>query len=432
MNAAEPGSGSAVPPLRLHESLARMMAAHDSGRLRLVHPTAARDLWYEGGRIVSVTSSRGDEKLGSWLAGRRLVPAEVVGEVLATLAGGERLGAALVRRGALAPEVLRRELQALSLALLARMTLQGGEAQADGGAGVAPDARTLDAPPRPLFVAAMRASEEIEAAADGLGQETGWAAADVVPEPETGVDLTENERYVLSLLKRPRTLDGLRRGALIDFVEAVRAVAVLAVAGFVTPCECRATPPPPRPLAEALATAPAADGESDGSGDGGGPAAGAPGAAAPKRDVRAMLDALDQAEASAAPMCDIEGHVATLAQRRRVVTMLESVDELLAAGGDRRAVKQLLNRALGIFPALAGMLKLTEIELADPNLRQLALDRLQRILAKNPRCTQAWLLLARYWEARGSIDKVRGCAAKILAYDPDNDDARQLAGGPSA
>ena len=421
------GTGCVVHPLRLHESLARTMAVSTTGRVRLVNPSSARELWYEDGRIVSVTSSRDDEKLGAWLAGRRLVAAEAVREALAAKSGGERLGAVLVRRGALAPEALRRELEALSLALLARMTLQGGELEADGAARIPADARTLDAPPRPLFVAAMRASDEVDAAAENLGHDAGWAAVAEAPDAASGVELTENERYVLSLLKRPRTLDSLRRGALIDFVEAVRAVAVLTVAGLASPCECRTAPPPTRPLAEALALAPPDTVTAGADGTVAAFASPAPGAAPPKRDVRAMLDALEQAEAAAAPMCDIDGHMASLAQRRRVVTMVDSAAEMLAAGEEKRAVKQLLTRALAVFPALAAMLKLTEIELVEPSTRQLALDRLQRILAKNPHCTDAWLLLAGYWESRGSTDKVRGCATRILAYDPGNAEARRLA-----
>jgi hypothetical protein len=398
----------------------------ESGRAHLVSPAATRDLWFEGGRIISVTSARDDEKLGAWLSGRRLVPAEVVQEALATQSPTERLGAALVRRGALAPAALRRELEALSLALLARMTLGGGEITGDSTARLAPDARTVDALPRALFIAAMRRSEKLETVAASMGQDAGWTAADGAPDAAAVEELSENERYVLSLLKRPRTLDGLRRAALIDSAEVLRAVTVLAAAGLVTPCECRSALPPARSLAEALdLPAPSAAGAEPA-----GPSPLAPPVTAGdtgRRNVREALDALDEAEANAAPMRDIDGRAASASQRRRVVAMLETAGELLATGEDRRVVKQLLTRALTVFPALDAMLKTTELELAEPGTRPLALDRLQRILAKNPRCTAAWLLLASYWEARGSAEKVRGCAARILAYEPDHPDARRLA-----
>ena len=426
MSVIEIAAPRIVPPLRLHESVAQMMTACPAGRARLAGRTGTRDLWFEGGRIVSVTSTRDDERLGAWLSGRRLVPAQAVDEALAARSPTERLGAALVRRGALAPEALRRELEALSLALLARMTLDGGEIAGDSAARLAQDARTVDAAPRALFIAAMRHSDEIGMVAENLGQDAGWTAVDGEPDAGAVDDLSENERYVLSILKRPRTLDGLRRAALIDFADVLRAVTVLAAAGLVTPCECRPALPPARTLAQALdlptpttaGAAPAA------------PAPPAPPAAAGEighRSVRAALEALDEAEANAAPMHDIEGRTASASQRRRVVAMLETAGEMLAAGEDRRAVKQLLNRALTVFPALAAILKVTELELAEPSTRPLALDRLQRILAKNPRCTDGWLLLAGYWESRGSVEKVHGCAARVLAYEPDHPDARRLA-----
>jgi hypothetical protein len=428
MSAEEIAPELTIPPLRLLDHLAPIIAASDGGRARLVDQSASRYLWFEGGNIVSVTSNRDDERLGAWLGGRRLVAPEAVREALADRSPDERLGAALVRRGALPEAVLRRELAALSLTLLARMTIAGGTLGVDPAERLPADARTLDAPPRAALLAAVRASADVDRIADGMGPDDGWTAAEVAS--GGGTDLTENERYVLSVLKRPRSLDALRRAALIDFTEVLRAVAALSVAGLAVPCECRAALPPARPLAEALsldAPAPAPDrGESP-------PAAPAPSSAgAPaKRDVRAMLDALDEAEASAAPMLDIDGRIASTAQRHRVATMIESVGEMMAAGEERRAVKLLLTRALSVFPALTALLKLTELELGEPSTRQLALDRLQRILAKNPRYTDAWLLLAHYWETRSAPEKARGCAAKILAYDPENADARRLLAPPA-
>ena len=427
MSAEEIARERTILPLRLHDHLAPIMAASDGGRARLVVQSASRDLWFEGGNIVSVTSNRDDERLGAWLGGRRIVAPAAVREALAERSPGERLGAALVRRGALAAGVLQRELEALSLTLLARMVIAGGTLAVDGAERLPADARTLDAPPRAALLAAVRASADVDRIADGMGPDDGWTAAEVAS-GGGDTDLTENERYVLSLLKRPRSLDGLRRAALIDFTEALRAVAALSVAGLAVPCECRAAPPPARSLAEALSLdgpAPAPDrGESP-------PAAPSSAGAPAKRDVRAMLDALDEAEANAAPMLDIDGRIATTAQRHRVATMIESVGEMMAAGEERRAVKLLLTRALSVFPALAALLKLTELELGEPSTRQLALDRLQRILAKNPRYTDAWLLLAHYWETRGAPEKARGCAAKILAYDPENPDARRLLTPPA-
>jgi hypothetical protein len=416
--------------MRLHESLAELTATCATGRVLLASAGAARELWFERGRIVAVSSSREDERIGAWLVSRGAVNAASVDAALAARIPGECVGAALVRLGTLPAAALRRELEALSLALLARMEIGGGALSEDRGAVAPAENRTVDLPVTAALVAALRASAEIETVLDGLGPEDGWAAVD--PAPSSAVELTENERHTLSLLRRPRTADALRRSALIDFTDALRAAAVLTVTGHVAACVCRTALPTARPLAEALAAGAAS---AAGAGADAAPGTLPPGHAAepPRRNVRAMLEALDEAEASASPMVDIDGRAAAPAQRRRVATMLESAAEMLAAGEERRAVRQLLTRALGVFPALPALLKLTEIELADDGTRQLALDRLQRILAKNPRCTDAWLLLAAYWRARGAPEKVRGCAAKILAYDAGNAGARSLLDGtPSA
>ena len=91
----------------------------------------------------------------------------------------------------------------------------------------------------------------------------------------------------------------------------------------------------------------------------------------------------------------------------------------------------MLGRALDAFPAASVMLLLAELELAEPHLRAQGLERIQRVLAKAPRATEGWLMLASYWAERQQPDKVRACAAKILAYDPDNPDARALTAAPA-
>jgi len=428
MSSVDIGPSRIVDPLALPGSLAQVITECLSGRARLADEGGARDVWFDEGAIVAVTSTHDDERIGAWLVRRRQVGADDVAAALGARLPGERIGAALVRRGALDGATLERELEALSLELLARMTVAGGELSSDASARLPADACTVRAEPRPLFIAALRAAADVGRVVEGAGAETGWVAV-AVPTAGAAADLNDNERYVLSLLKRPRTLDGLRRAALVDFSEVMRAVAVLGAAGLIAACECRAAPPPARSLAEALgAASPIGDG--GGAGEAAGPAASSSPIPPARRDVRAMLDALDEAEASAAPLCDIDGRPAGGAQRRRVVAMIEAAAEMLAAGEERRAVRQALNRAIAVFPAVTALLKLTELELADAASRPLALDRLQRILAKNPRCTEGWLLLGRYWEARGAPEKVRGCAAKILAYDPGNAAARRLAGDP--
>ncbi len=417
------GSEGRTPysPLQLQGPLVQLLAAAGSGRADLIHESATRHVWFDGGVAVGVTSDRDDEKLGSWLVVRGLVPPQSVHEALVAKQDSERLGSVLVRNNRLSQEKLRSELESLAVTLLGRAALSGGVLVGEAGPSLPTDCRTLSAPAPALLAAAVRATDDLERLGLLLGEGQGWMVPETDAPPAVGVELGTSERYLLSLLKRPRTLDGLRRAALIDYEDLLRGLAVLALADLIAPCRAVRVPPPSRSTEasepEAVRAAPAT------------PEAAAPGALrtasglqlASRRSVREALDALDASEA--APMCDLDGRVASGAQRHRAAAFLESAKQLRNTGGDRWTMRQLLTRALDVFPAVSVMVMLAELEIAELHLRSQGLDRLQRVLAKAPRCTEGWLLLGGYWAERGQAEKLRACAAKILAYDPENQDA---------
>lgn len=418
-----------VAPLQLHGSLAPLIAAGGSGRAVLTRDSVSRTVWFDAGTVVAVTSSLEDEKLGSWLAARGVVPAPAVRQALASQAAGERLGGILVRAALITPEKLLSELESLALAVLGRAALAGGELTGDAAASLPADARMVAAPAQALLVAALRRIDDIEPLGLLLEQSPAWVVADVPDAPADTSILDTSQRYLLSLLKRPRTLDNLRRAALIDFTELIRGVAALVAAGMVVPCRVAHVPPSAR-VPDAAEAAPGAAAPGDAASAGEASPRPTSGLFTARRNVREALAALDAAEESRLDLRTLDGQEASGAQRHRVATLVDTAAQLRDSGQDRRGARQMLGRALDVFPAVSVMLLLADLELAEPHLRAQGLERLQRVLASAPRSTAGWLMLARYWADRQQPDKVRACAAKILAYDPANPDARALAAPP--
>lgn len=413
-------------PLDFYPQLGEIIASLGTGRARMSSGAVTRHVWFDNGAVVGATSSSDDEKLGGWLVLRGMVPPQTMRETLASLPQGERLGTYLVRTNRLSPENLRKELETLTVTLICRAALAGGEMAGETGTSLPADHWSVSGPLSALLAAAIRSTDDLERLDVLLGQAPGWMAPESQDPAVDIAGLGKSERYLLSLLKRPRSLDNVRRAALIDYEDLVRGMALLAFMGMIAPCKTVNLPPPVSSSASA---------REQGAEAAGGEAAPTTTArslsglhVANRRSVREALDALDAAEGGTA-MHDLDGSEATGAQRHRVVALLESARQSRDSGGDRRTARQMLGRALDIFPAVAVMLTLAELEIAEPHLRSQGLDRLQRVLAKQPRSTEGWLLLARYWSERQQGEKVRACAAKILAYDPANAQAQELATG---
>lgn len=102
----------------------------------------------------------------------------------------------------------------------------------------------------------------------------------------------------------------------------------------------------------------------------------------------------------------------------------EKALQLLAQGEERQAVR-LLVHAVSILPDPHSLVRLAELELANPLWRERALAHLKQALELDPRFTPAWLALANYWGLRGDTGKQRRCLENILKYDPNNREVRE-------
>lgn len=103
---------------------------------------------------------------------------------------------------------------------------------------------------------------------------------------------------------------------------------------------------------------------------------------------------------------------------------LEFGKKVLASGDSRKAMK-FLELSAEQEPSAEALTLLARIELGFPGLRPKALEHLKQAVSVAPRCTEAWLLLAEFWAAKQDQEKQRRCLEKILAYDPENADARR-------
>lgn len=98
---------------------------------------------------------------------------------------------------------------------------------------------------------------------------------------------------------------------------------------------------------------------------------------------------------------------------------------LLAEGRDERQAVRLLSRAVSVLPDPHSLVRLAEVEVANPLWRERALTHLKQALEMDPKYTPAWLALANYWALRGDVAKQRRCLENILKYDPQNRDVRE-------
>ena len=104
------------------------------------------------------------------------------------------------------------------------------------------------------------------------------------------------------------------------------------------------------------------------------------------------------------------------------ITMANS---LIGEGKLPSAVK-LLGEAMELCPDPRTLLDLARLELGNPAARQRALDHIKQSLTMDPKFTEAWMELANYWGVRGNPERQQGCLAKILSYDPNHREAREV------
>lgn len=389
---------------QLPQVLREMAARLGSGRIKVAQQAVTRYLWLADGTVRAITSSLEQEKLGGWLVARGLLDPDVVHDALIRHTGSERFGRVLVARGLIDDRSLREELESRTITIAARMLREEGELEGEPGIIAEPDSTVVDLGPVPLFVAAARRVPDI-GQFHTLAREERWAATLAGRAGTGGVDLLPIESFVLSQLTAPVTVDELGRRAGEAGPHVARALLVLFAAGLAVP-----------------------QAGSDVSGPGGRsfrrPLPEVPSANPQLREVLEQLDP-DSRPAFAIP---VPGHAVRRpptreqirhAEREKVIAL-----RMLQTGLDPLKAYRQLSRAVEVSPDALALVRLAEIEVANPLWRGRALDRLKQATELLPTCTQAWLALANYWSLRGQPDKQRRCLERILTYDRGNPDVR--------
>jgi len=377
-----------------------------------------RTVWFGAGRVHALTSRAEKEMLGGWLIQRGLADGTVVRRALGERSDGERLGQALLRAGVVKDETLREELYNLACTIAARLVATGGTVDAEAGAGMPRDARTLEAAPTLLFAEAMLHTPDLDLLSELVGRGTVWEAANGTG--TTPVEPSDSQKYMLSLLRPAKTLDALRRVVLADYAEVVRDLAFLAAAGLVVPRG--GAPAAPKTLGELM------NGSSTDSPRPVGPTQGlrtlTPQRSGPDPRLRATLAELEQEEREQAAKEGFVGRNGVLSgpELRRAERLLAAAEQQLA-DCDPRGARRALAYAVETVPCAALLKRLGEIELEEPGSRHSGLQRLKQALALAPEYVGAWRVLAEYWRQRGETDKERRCLDKVLAAEPDEPEA---------
>jgi hypothetical protein len=387
-------------PLVLREMAARL----GSGRIRVAQHEVTRYLWLADGSVRAITSSLEQEKLGGWLVARGLLDPDVVNDALVRKTGTERFGRVLVARGLIDDRRLQEELESRTITIAARMLREEGEFEPEPGVIAEPDSVVIDLGPVPLFVAAARRLPDI-GQFHALAREGRWIATPAGRADNAGVELMPFEAFVLSQLAAPATVDELGRRAGQAGPQVSRALLVLFAAGL-------AVPP-------GQAAVPAHGGR--------GFARSRPDLPGANPQLRNVLEQLDP-DSRPAFATQLVGHAVRRPPTREQLRQAEREKtialRMLLTGDDPLKAYRLLSRAVEINPDALALVRLAEIELANPLWRGRALDRLKQATELLPTCTSAWLALANYWGARGQPDKQRRCLERILTYDRTNPDVR--------
>ncbi|HUK13948.1 MAG TPA: DUF4388 domain-containing protein [Thermoanaerobaculaceae bacterium] len=461
-------------PLQLGIATAELVEQFPTGRLEVVQGIARRYVWFRNGRIRAITSKVENERLGSWLATRGLVNRKVLKEILINKPRSERLGSVLVDRGLIDRARVLQELLTLAMTVAGRMVLLEGEYEAESGQQLPSDAFFLDAAPLGLFLGAARRVTDTGHFELAAGNGRRWARLAATAAGRDGAEPLPLESQVLALLDEARTLEELQAAAPEQAQDLARAVVCLAAGGLIgftdlpvrsIVVEERAAPvPPPPSRAPSLSVPPspmppappvAADAQGAAPPPVAppplpqAPAGAEPAAAAPPpmaeggddasrkdskhpfppanprlREVLARVTAGVAAEKAAARSA--RGADASLLDVRRAEAMKERAGELLEGGSHDAEARRLLDQAVETAPDADSLVRLANLEAANPARRHLALDHLKRAVELDPQHTGAWMALAGYWCARGESAKQRRCLEKVLRFDPRNEDAARV------
>jgi tetratricopeptide (TPR) repeat protein len=415
----EPESGVFLE-LQFVRCLDALRGTMPTGRVRVDQSAGERSLWLEDGNVKGIASTLEEEKLGSWLVARGVVPRTKVDSLRAGMKAGERLGSVLMREALLDEGGLREAIDDLTAALCERILLEEGTYRTEPGTLLPPDACTVDSPPAPLFVAAVRRTKNLDAFEPLLGRGRRWEAVD---EPQrTAVALSSVERYVLSHLRPARALDDLRGLLPGDFDEIVRALGCLATAGMASPLRGYASS-----VDAAQQDGPAGAGD-EGDALGSDEETGASPFPPASPRLHALFTRLEPATEAGPRRLPTGERVPTPAEQRKAEAFKKTALHLLLGDGNRAQAFRLLAQAAQLSPEPDILVALATLELEEQRWWPRALRHLKQALESAPTHTEGWLALASYWRLRAQPGKERYCLEKILAYDPGNREASRLLG----
>lgn len=241
-----------------------------------------------------------------------------------------------------------------------------------------------------VILEALRRTQDLSPVLDLLGTSRPFVRTGSNLNPS--VSLVPLEAFVWDRLGSPLTLADLQRLLPEQTQPLSRAFAALACAGLLVPADA----PPPKPEKPRFPPA------------------------SPK--LRERLARIAREGGLPALEADREPTEEELEQAQRDK---EQALALLAQGGDERQAVRLLSRAVSLLPDPHSLVRLAEVEVANPLWRQRALAHLKQALEMEPTFTPAWLALANYWALRGDTEKQRRCLENVLKYDPQNRDVRE-------
>ncbi len=287
----------------------------------------------------------------------------------------------------LKPGVDPAEASVLPSLALARLVSTAGEYRV-GAAPASPLPRAV--PVTWVILEALRRAADISPVLELLGPQRVFKRATASLAPN--LSLAPLERFLWDRLHSPLTLAQAQSLLPAEAQSIARAFAGLACAGLLTPVE-------PGPTKSEKPLFPPANPQ-----------------------LRERLARIAREGGLPAMETDREPTEGELEQAQREK---EQALAILAQGGDERQAVRLLSRAVSVVPDPESLVRLAEVEVANPLWRQRALAHLKQALEMAPTFTPAWLALANYWALRGDTEKQRRCLENILKYDPQNPDVRE-------
>jgi tetratricopeptide (TPR) repeat protein len=458
------------------------------GRLDIVVRDEVTSLWLDGGRVFAVVGERDEDKLGTWLVQRGLLQEYEMAAALQDRPRGIRFGSHLVQRGLIEFETLQVELLSLAIAIVARLLFAAGTHRFVEGARFPEDEASLQASTATLLVSAVRVLDELAPLKALVDDEAFLGGAEDAFLMFQKVSLSAPEGYLLSRIDGSLTVKDLKRIMPLPQEQFVRALGALVIAGLVRVRE-KPGSAKPAPVYEAKAAKPAKRESLQFSREQqreyedivklAAEIRGQshyqrlrvnPGAAldevharfqdlaelyhpdrANEEHLRALGRELAEVFSCLQEAYDVISHpenrrrydrdepppVAERIEDEEAGPKFQDAREELVAANVRRARElislgdigqaiQLLDQAVRLRPDPEALLLLARQELHNPMWAQRALDRLKLAVAINPKFTQGWLELARFWRSRHDPGRQRMCVERILKYDSKHVEAQEI------